>query len=258
MKLSLRNSKRKSSKYSNKRVFIGILLRLIPMIISLFFMLAILVQYPLTHPKNMDLPIYEKIFNITLIFLGLVLSAVVARYFFKFLKKTYSITLDTQISYSYTKSLEYAFNTIKFINSLVFFRIENKGDQLREFAISLIYLKHLKKKHRPLKFILLIFSVTLATFASKYGNNDLISLVIVAILLFVLIELKEVIIEYRIHKGWFGTTCTEARDMINFLIENAADIDFTDTNGKPRRTLFPEEPKVSDASCDVVHGEVPA
>ena len=55
-----------------------------------------------------------------------------------------------------------------------------------------------------------------------------------------LLIVKEVLIEYRIKKGIFGTNRTEARALIEFIIKNSEDIDFTDSNGNLRRALLPE------------------
>ena len=55
-----------------------------------------------------------------------------------------------------------------------------------------------------------------------------------------LLFLKEALLEYRIRNGYFGTNRSEARELIEFLVKNSDDIDFTDGSGKLRRALEPE------------------
>lgn len=62
-----------------------------------------------------------------------------------------------------------------------------------------------------------------------------------ALLVFLtLLIIKEQLLEYRIRKGIFGTNRTEAKALIEFLIKNSEDIDFTDSNGNIRRVLLPK------------------
>lgn len=133
-----------------------------------------------------------------------------------------------------------------------------KEEELRDVAISLVYLKHFKNKNKFIKFLLLRFSGTAGIISYIYGDTDFIFLAIIAIVLFCLIESREIVIGHRIRNGWFGTTNAEARDMIIFLIENADNIDFTDSNGKIRRALLPESSEASDSACAAVGGKVPA
>ncbi len=62
---------------------------------------------------------------------------------------------------------------------------------------------------------------------------------------------RELLAEYRIRKGLFGTNRTEARELIDFIIKNSDNLDFTDSNGNLRRALLPE---AKDAAEELIPG----
>ncbi|MCW5206390.1 hypothetical protein VU08_05610, partial [Desulfobulbus sp. F5] len=51
--------------------------------------------------------------------------------------------------------------------------------------------------------------------------------------------------------GLFGTNRTEARELIDFIIKNSENLDFTDSNGNLRRALLPE---AKDATEELIPG----
>lgn len=144
---------------------------------------------------------------------------------------------------------KYAFNILKLqITALEYFtkdlnelvsRSENKEVAVKEIAISLTYLFNLKERNYLTKISLVFFSVALALL-DYYLPWILLNYSIICIVTLALIIIKELIVEFRIKKGWFGTNKIEAKALIEFLISNSDDIDFTDGNGKLKRVLFPE------------------
>jgi hypothetical protein len=135
---------------------------------------------------------------------------------------------------------------------------KEKADTAKEVALSLTYLGHLRKRHFRVKVFLLASSAALAVLGIKFPTFDLLALASTPVAFFALILLKELVIEYRIRHGFFGTSQSEAREMIRFLIENSTDIDFTDSGGKLRRTLLPEAVPHSDPLPHPPSGRVEA
>lgn len=111
----------------------------------------------------------------------------------------------------------------------------------REMALSLTYLGKLKQRHSTIKLALLACAGTLAILSFKFPTLDLLDLATVAIATLGLLALKEAVVEYRIRSGLFGTTRSEARELIDFIVKNSDDIDFTDSNGNLRKALLPED-----------------
>ena len=122
---------------------------------------------------------------------------------------------------------------------ILFFK-RSKKNKIDNIAISLTYINFIKKNNLSIAMvtsvcILCIFSLREMLHQSRYIY---IFTVIVVFNLF-LIE-KIIITEYRIRKGLFGTNRTEARELIDFIIKNSDNLDFTDSNGNLRRALLPE------------------
>jgi hypothetical protein len=67
--------------------------------------------------------------------------------------------------------------------------------------------------------------------------------------------LKEFLLTYRIQKGLFGTNRTEARELIDFIIKNSDNLDFTDSNGNLRRALLPEAKDAAEERIPGIWGE---
>lgn len=113
-------------------------------------------------------------------------------------------------------------------------------------AVSSTYLEHYRKDNRPAKatlsglsILLLVTSTTIYPAAIPAAALCIASLAALA--------LKESLVSYRITHGLFGSTTSEIRALLRFLIRNAANIDFDDRNGK-RRPVF--EPPARRAECE--------
>lgn len=111
----------------------------------------------------------------------------------------------------------------------------------KEMALSLTYLGKLKEQHSNIKLALLTCAAALVVLSFRFPELDLFEFATVSIAALGLLVLKEAVVEYRIRNGLFGTTRSEARDIIDFLVNNSDDIDFTDSNGNLRKALLPEE-----------------
>ncbi|OCY31908.1 hypothetical protein BFR75_08585 [Acinetobacter pittii] len=167
-----------------------------------------------------------KYFSVVLLsYLGVVtiFVTIFENYFFKIMKK--QILLFVSINNDLNKLLKLSVN---------------KKATVKEIAISLTYLFYVKKKNNLTKIILILCGLTLGLLNTYYSEWHLLKFSIICITTWGLIILKEAIVEFRIRKGWFGTNKFEAKALIDFLIKNSDDIDFTDGNGKLKRTLFPD------------------
>ena len=109
----------------------------------------------------------------------------------------------------------------------------------QELALPLIYLRHLKGANLKFQIILFLCTGIFFGLSWKFPQINLSTLPFVLLALLSLLIVKEVLIEYRIKKGIFGTNRTEAKALIEFIIKNSDDIDFTDSNGSLRRALLP-------------------
>lgn len=117
--------------------------------------------------------------------------------------------------------------------------VENKSKH-----ISLMFFRDSRMENRKIKYSLLCFSVIL------FLIHHYKAFIPVLIFLISLI-LKEQLLGYRIRKGLFGTNRTEARELIDFIIKNSDNLDFTDSNGNLRRALLPE---AKDAAEEYISG----
>ncbi len=61
----------------------------------------------------------------------------------------------------------------------------------------------------------------------------------VAFACFVLLKAREAVIGFRVAQGYFGSTESEVRDFVKFIVAHRRDIDFTDQGGKRRPSLVP-------------------
>lgn len=79
--------------------------------------------------------------------------------------------------------------------------------------------------------------------------------VFISVGVYVLFEAKDQVVSYRVSKGFFGTTTSEAMELIKFIRNNIDEIDSGDGGGKKRKIL---NPLIDDKDKDVLsHGEVP-
>lgn len=129
---------------------------------------------------------------------------------------------------------------------LVRLAISERVVAAKEVALSLTYLKKLKERHSEIKLALLACATLLVIFSFRFPDLVLLQFATVSIAALGLLVLKEAVVEYRIRNGLFGTTRFEARELIDFIVKNSDDIDFTDSNGNLRKALLPEETKRRD------------
>lgn len=137
---------------------------------------------------------------------------------------------------------------------------EASRSEIRDLTLSLAYLRDLKRRSLRVRMILvmgiLVFMVkagALSVHAPLEMNAASVVFILAACLGLTL--MMELVVEVRILMGWFGTTEWEARELLRFLIRNAADIDFVDDDGNRRRVLLPERPEVrQSASVGVSDG----
>ncbi|WPD22765.1 MAG: hypothetical protein SD837_21585 [Candidatus Electrothrix scaldis] len=129
----------------------------------------------------------------------------------------------------------------------------------KKVALSLIFLRKTHYYNQHLKIFLVIFSGIFCFLSWQFAQVDLSSLSIVLLALSSLLIIREQLIAYRIRRGLFGTNRTEARALIEFIIKNSEDIDFTDSNGNLRRALLPEaEPASTEQPLPAFGEEAPA
>lgn len=167
----------------------------------------------------------------TIIFLGSGIGLPIVIGFYFFSKKRFMNALDLQILLleSLTKEI-----TVLIASS------EDKNKKAKEFAISITYLINLKRKNIKIKVFLWISIFTFILLNFYFSDSELLIFSIILASTLFLISIKELIVEFRIKKGWFGTNKVEAKALIDFLIANSDEIDFTDNDGKLKRSLFPD------------------
>lgn len=95
-----------------------------------------------------------------------------------------------------------------------------------------------KKMHIVPKFLFVCF--VLCSMILYFLQRVTIIMPVLLFLFVVLVLFKDQLFEFRIKKGLFGTNRAEARELIDFIIKNSDNLDFTDSNGNLRRALLPE------------------
>lgn len=85
----------------------------------------------------------------------------------------------------------------------------------------------------------LIFSLMLYVSPSILGLYS-VNLIVVTILLSgaALLLIREKLVQFRVNSGFYGQNESEAREIINFILSNSNDIDFTD--GGKKKPIFSE------------------
>jgi hypothetical protein len=129
----------------------------------------------------------------------------------------------------------------------------------KEAALVLSYIFRLKRN--KISFFMIILFYIIAMFCFKIIHEQLnfrkTSIVIIGFTLFLFT--KDLLTGYRIRKGLFGTNRTEARELIDFIIKNSDNLDFTDSNGNLRRALLPEAKDAAEERIPGILGaEAPA
>lgn len=132
--------------------------------------------------------------------------------------------------------------------------IDNKSDRKVEFTIVNILVKKEAKKESYSYFIL--FSTLIFYISSMFILSIEISETVIFILLILILALfiKQKILEYRIKNGYYGTNQYEAREIIDFILENSDDFD--NFNGYKR--IFPEieNEEITNGITDLTGNEV--
>ena len=128
----------------------------------------------------------------------------------------------------------------------------------KEIAISVTYLNHLRRRNGATKATLALAGLLSAGAQIHYPDFQLLPIAIVCTVVLSLITLKEVLIEYRVREGFFGTTRSEAKELIAFMVNHAKDIDFHDDNGTLRQALIPRNGELISPDTVVIPGRVSA
>lgn len=108
--------------------------------------------------------------------------------------------------------------------------------------LSIIGIMRERKDNQKFRTIyLLLITTIIYIFAGKLFNFA-ISNIFLWILLgsILLISLELLIFNYRVNQGWYGSSELETREIIDFIVKNSEDIDFTDGNN-PKSIIKPED-----------------
>jgi hypothetical protein len=119
-------------------------------------------------------------------------------------------------------------------------RSEARHRNSRKIALSLTYFSHLRRQHVYSKLTLLSVALCAVGLGLILENTQSLSLAGISLASLALLIIKEFVVGYRVSKGFFGSTESEARDLVQFIMENANEIDFTDGDGKRRPPLVTE------------------
>ncbi len=125
---------------------------------------------------------------------------------------------------------------------------------VKEKRLSIEYSHFLITKSKKIKSIILI-SICILFIVNFINQIVLLHAIFILSFLLLFISAKEKLIEYRIRKGLFGTNRTEARELIDFIIKNSDNLDFTDSNGNLRRALLPEAKDAAEERIPGTLGE---
>jgi len=125
---------------------------------------------------------------------------------------------------------------------------------VENIALSITYLNHLKADHISLKMALLLATVIFVAIGRYLELETVSSISLVPLIPLALIMVQEIVVEYRIRNGLFGSNAQEAKAMIEFMVRNAEDIDFTDGNGKLREVLMPSAKNIAETTGFVDQG----
>lgn len=98
-----------------------------------------------------------------------------------------------------------------------------------------------KSKYNSIYFISLIGIFYLVS-SNFLGFNLSIIFLFILFIFIIIISLELFIFNYRVNQGWYGSSESEAREIIDFIIKNSEDIDFTDGN-RPKSIIKPEDIK---------------
>lgn len=121
---------------------------------------------------------------------------------------------------------------------------QNKRIKKNYPKLSIVGIMRERKVNQKFQTIYLLLIATIVyVFASKFLNFAISNIFLIVLFgSVVLITLESLIFNYRINKGWYGSNESEAREIIDFIVKNSDDIDFTDGNN-PKSIIKPEDIK---------------
>lgn len=150
------------------------------------------------------------------------------------------------------EELSEIYKNLEIVDSLLEVEQESAYVNKNETVVNLFLLSEKKKyfKCKAVAVLTLIVSAVSVVFLNvPYWT------VFIGFALYVLFEVKDQVVSYRVAKGFFGTTTTEAIELIKFIRENIEDIDSGDGGGAGRKILNP----IKDVTIDdsLTRGELP-
>jgi hypothetical protein len=119
--------------------------------------------------------------------------------------------------------------------------LNEKGNKEGYPFIAVLYIGFLKKKYNKIIVWLSIITfiiLFLSMFVDIFMKNLLI--VIFPLCIILLLMLRSKIVSTRITAGVFGTNADEVKELINFMLSNYENINFTDDDGNIKKSFLPE------------------
>lgn len=124
---------------------------------------------------------------------------------------------------------------------------ETSQQRAKEAPISVTYLNQVRERDVRARTILMISTVVLLVLTYAFDVAAISNAIFVPLVLYLLLLLRDVVLQYRITHGLFGSNEYEAHALIEFLLENADKTDFTDGTGKLKPIFLPENLRVDSA-----------
>lgn len=110
-------------------------------------------------------------------------------------------------------------------------------EKKNKLALSNNYLESYIENNHLYKFTTFVSGVGLLIFGILNSSLEIVFTSVLLLLITSLIIAYEKILKYRIQRGLFASNSREVRDFINYLNDNADDIDFTDGSGGKKNSL---------------------
>lgn len=144
------------------------------------------------------------------------------------------------------------YKSLEVLDSLLETQQKIASANKNETVVNLYLLKEKKKyfKGKVISvFSLMLSAISIIFFAIPYWS------IFIGVALYVLFEAKDQVVSYRVSKGFFGTTTSEAIELIKFIRKNINDLDSGDGGGAKRKILNPIKDTIPDDS--LTQGELP-
>lgn len=120
-------------------------------------------------------------------------------------------------------------------------------------TVANLYLLNEKNKYFKAKIIavltMIFNAISIVFFSVPFWT------IFIGLTLYLVFEAKDQVVSYRVSKGYFGTTTSEAIELIKFIRENIDKIDSGDGGGAKRKILNPIIK--SDSDTELPRGELP-